>query len=89
MDRKAVEHQPKIGRTRTENRFNINQKQVDWDFGFCQILREFAQIAQNELKNWQKLGFFGEKKKKNRACEQGLKIKKTLAKKASANNILK
>lgn len=64
LNRKTVEHQPEIGRTRTANGLNINRKQVDCGFGKIQNLRDFAQIAQNELKNWQKSGVFGEKKKK-------------------------
>jgi hypothetical protein len=36
LNRNAVEHQPKIGRTLTESGLNINQKQVDWDFVFFQ-----------------------------------------------------
>ena len=61
LNQNAVEHQPKIGRTRTENRFNINQKQVDWDFGFWQKDEKNPAKTQKARENGGLLKFHGVK----------------------------
>lgn len=61
LNQKAVEHQPKFGRTSTEKGFNINQKQVDWGFGFWQKDEKNPAKTQKARENGGLLKFHGVK----------------------------